>query len=231
MKQEDTNAPYDFRIGDQVLYKDNQLIAFNKPVMLPVQPDKTGDKSLLDLAEMYCHCKLHLVHRIDRPAGGVVLFAKNTSALVALHEQFRLREVERTYLAVVQQAPPQSEGELQHYLLKNGRTNRTAIVAEDTPGAQRSDLHYRLLGHSDRYHLLEIQLLSGRHHQIRAQLAAIGCPIKGDVKYGFRRSNPGGGIHLHAWKLSFRHPVSREPVLITAPLPQDPVWDALNPGT
>ncbi len=219
----------DIRIGDLVLYKNNQLIAFNKPVMWPVQPDKTGDKSLLELAEMYCHSKLHLVHRIDRPAGGVVLFARNTSALVALHEQFRLREVTKTYLAVVQQLPPQSEGELRHYLLKNGRTNHTAVVADATTGAQEALLRYRLLGSSERYHLLEVHITTGRHHQIRAQLAAVGCPIKGDVKYGFRRSNPGGGIHLHAWKLAFRHPVSGEPVTVTAPLPRDPVWDALNP--
>jgi 23S rRNA pseudouridine1911/1915/1917 synthase len=229
MQQSEQNQ-HDFRIGDLVLYKNNQLIAFNKPLMLPVQPDKTGDKSLLELSEMYCHSKLHMVHRIDRPASGVVLFAKNTSALTALHEQFRLREVCKTYLAVVQQAPAEPEGELQHFLLKNGRTNKTAIVAEDTPGAQLSTLRYRHAGSSERYHLLEIELHTGRHHQIRAQLAAVGCPIKGDVKYGFRRSNPGGGIHLHAWKLSFRHPVSNEEVTITAPLPEDPVWDALKPA-
>lgn len=218
----------DFRIGDSVLYKNNQLIAFNKPVMLPVQPDKTGDKSLLDLGEMYCRSKLHLIHRLDRPAGGVVLFAKTTSALVALHEQFRNREVEKTYIAAVQQAPPKDEDTLEHYLIKNGRTNRTAITPADTPGAQSASLHYRRIGSSERYHFLEIQLLSGRHHQIRAQLAAIGCPIKGDVKYGFRRSNPGGGIHLHAWKLGFLHPVSREKVLLTAPFPDDPVWNELQ---
>lgn len=228
--QENEQAKHDFRIGDLVLYKNNQLIAFNKPAMLPVQPDKTGDKSLLDLAEMYCHSKLHLVHRIDRPASGVVLFAKNTVALTALHEQFRLREVRKTYLAVVQQAPAEPEGELQHFLLKNGRTNRSAIVTEDTPGAQLSTMRYRHAGSSERYHLLEIELHTGRHHQIRAQLAAIGCPIKGDTKYGFRRGNPGGAIHLHAWKLSFRHPVSNEEVTITAPIPQDPVWDALQPA-
>jgi len=228
--EKEEQAQYDYRIGDLVLYKNNQLIAFNKPVMLPVQPDKTGDKSLLDLAEMYCHSKLYLIHRIDRPAGGVVLFAKSTSALTAMHEQFREREVQKTYLAVVQEPPPQDEGELQHFLLKNGRTNRTTLSSEAVPGAQSANLHYRRLGSSDRYHLLEIQLHTGRHHQIRAQLAAIGCPIKGDVKYGFRRGNPGGGIHLHAWKLSFKHPVSQEPVLITAPLPQDPVWDALSPA-
>ncbi|MBP8238722.1 MAG: RNA pseudouridine synthase [Saprospiraceae bacterium] len=230
MNQEESGL-HSFRIGDQVLYKNNQLIAFNKPVMLPVQPDKTGDKSLLELAEMYAHSKLHLVHRIDRPAGGVVLFAKNTTALAALHEQFRLREVEKTYLAVVQQLPPEQSGQLRHYLVKNGRTNRSSLTEESVPGAQEAVLDYRVLGSSDRYHLLEIKLHTGRHHQIRAQLAAIGCPIKGDVKYGFRRNNPGGGIHLHAWKLSFRHPVSNELVTLVAPIPtDDPVWDALKPA-
>ncbi len=228
MKEETAAPANEIKIGDLVLYKNNQLIAFNKPLMWPVQPDKTGDKSLLELAEMYCHSKLYLVHRIDRPAGGVVLFAKNTTALTALHEQFRLREIKKVYLAVVQQAPPEPEGELYHYLLKNGRTNRTSIVTADTPEAQLSHLRYRVIGHSERYHLLEVHLVTGRHHQIRAQLAAIGCPIKGDVKYGFRRSNPGGGIHLHAWKLGFRHPVSGEPVEIEAPLPSDPVWDAFK---
>jgi 23S rRNA pseudouridine1911/1915/1917 synthase len=227
----DEQQQYDFRIGDLVLYKNNQLMAFNKPAMLPVQPDKTGDKSLLELAEMYAHAKLHLVHRIDRPASGVVLFAKNTTALAALHEQFRQRTIQKTYLAVVQQLPPAESGTLRHYLIKEGRSNRTRIVEAELPGAQESVLEYRLLASSDRYHLLEITLITGRHHQIRAQLAAAGCPIKGDTKYGFKRSNPGGRIHLHAWKLSFTHPVSGEVVVVQAPLPTgDVVWDYFSPG-
>ncbi len=223
---EDTSAT--FRIGDHVLYKNNQLIAFHKPVMCPVQPDKTGDKSLLELAELYCHSRLHLVHRIDRPVSGVVLFAKTTRALAALHEQFRLRQVQKTYLAVTAHIPVQTEGTLTHYLLKDGRRNRSLIVDKDLPDAQEAILHYRILGSSERYHLWEIQLYTGRHHQIRAQLGAIGCPIKGDDKYGFRRSNLGGSIHLHAWKLAFQHPISLEPVEIIAPLPEDPLWNAFK---
>jgi 23S rRNA pseudouridine1911/1915/1917 synthase len=222
---------HDFRIGDLVLYKNNQLIAFNKPAMLPVQPDKTGDKSLLELAEMYAHAKLYLVHRIDRPASGVVLFAKNTSALTALHEQFRARTIQKTYLAVVQQMPASESGTLRHFLIKDGRSNRTHLTDEQVAGAQESVLEYRWLASSDRYHLLEIKLITGRHHQIRAQLAAAGCPIKGDTKYGFKRSNPGGRIHLHAWKLSFTHPVSGESVTVQAPLPSgDAVWDYFSPS-
>lgn len=224
-----TETPANFRIGDHVLYKNNQFIAFYKPVMCPVQPDKTGDKSLLELAEMYCRCRLHLVHRIDRPVSGVVLFAKNTRALSALHEQFRLRQVQKTYLAITAQLPPEPAGMLTHYLLKDGRRNRSLVADKEQPDTQEAILRYRILGSSERYHLWEIRLHTGRHHQIRAQLGAIGCPIKGDDKYGFRRSNPGGSIHLHAWKLAFQHPVSLQPVEITAPPPEDSLWNAFKP--
>lgn len=215
-------------IGDLVLYKNNQLIAFNKLASIPVQEDKTGDKALINLAEIYCKSKLHLIHRVDRPATGVVLFAKTEGALIGLNEQFRERKVEKTYLAVVKDLPEAKEGELVHFLKKNGQQNKSIAFSEPVKGAKKSQLSYRHLKSIDRYHLLEIKLQSGRHHQIRAQLAAIGSPIKGDNKYGFKRGNRDRSIHLHAWKLRFQHPVSNVWEEIVAPLPDDPVWKAFN---
>lgn len=224
------DKPVNFRIGDLVLYKNNQLIAFNKPGGIPVQPDKTGDKAMIDLAEIYCQSKLHLIHRLDRPASGVVLFAKTHGALVSLNEQFKNREVQKVYLAVVQEPPPSPHGVLIHYVKKNAAKNRAAIFDTEVPDSERAELHYRLLDHIDNYHLLEVTIITGRHHQIRAQLAAMGCHIKGDVKYGARRGNRDRSIHLHAWILRFRHPVTGEQEEITAPLPDDPVWNAFGMG-
>jgi len=218
----------DFRIGDLVLYKNNQFIAFNKPAGLAVQNDLTGDRTLLQLAESYAQHPLHLIHRLDRPATGVVLLAKNANALAAVNQQFRDRQVEKVYLAVVGQLPPDNEGQLVHYLKKQSRGNRAQVFDSAADDAKEARLNYRVLGSIDRYHLLEITLITGRHHQVRAQLAAIGCPIKGDVKYGFRRSNRDRSIHLHAWKLTFTHPISKERVTIQAPLPDDPVWNAFQ---
>lgn len=221
--------PTDFDIGKLVLYKNNQLIAFHKPPGIPVAADKTGDKAMDQLGEIYCKSKLGLVHRIDRPASGVVLFARSENALANLNAQFREREVEKVYLAAVKQRPEQDEGTLTHYLSRNGRQNKTQVFSAPQKGAKQAELSYKYLESSDHYHLLEVKLHTGRHHQIRAQLAAIGSPIKGDVKYGFRRSNPDRSIHLHAWKLTFRHPVSNQQETITAPLPQeDPVWAAFR---
>ena len=219
--------PQQFSIGDLLIYKNNQLVAFNKPPGLGVQDDKSEQKSLHALGEIYTKGKLFVIHRLDQPASGVILFAKTHNALVALNEQFRDRTTEKTYLAVVGEAPPEKEATLIHYLRKDGRKNISVAGDEATEGAKKAELHYRLLGSSERYHLLEIKLTTGRHHQIRAQLAAIGCPIKGDVKYGFRRSNRDRSIHLHAWKLGFEHPVSKERVELSASPPVgDPVWDA-----
>lgn len=220
---------HEFHIGDLVLYKNNQLIAFNKPANVPVQDDKTGDKSLLSLGEIYAKSRLHLIHRLDRPATGVVLFAKTEGALVSLNDQFKNKEVRKTYLAVVKNKPPQLEGKLIHYLKKHARQNRSVASDTETPGSKKSELNYRLIGSIENYHLLEIELITGRHHQIRAQLSAIGCPVKGDDKYGFKRANPDHSIHLHAWKLKFRHPVSGEMEEIIAPVPiEDPVWKAFK---
>jgi len=212
-------------IGDWVIYKNNQLIAFNKPPGIPVQEDKTGDKSLLQLAEIYSKSKPFLIHRIDRPASGVVIFAKNKRAVGVLSDQFKERKATKKYLAVVKNKPEEEEATLSHYLLKHQKSNKSEPVAEGTPGSKLAELKYKLLGSSDNYHLLELELLTGRHHQIRAQLAAIGNPIKGDVKYGFRRSNKDRSIHLHAWKLTFEHPISEEVVNLTAEPPAGPVWD------
>ncbi|HMO41322.1 MAG TPA: RNA pseudouridine synthase [Saprospiraceae bacterium] len=220
---------HEFAIGDLVLYKNNQFIAFNKPANVPVQADKTGDKDLLGLGEIYTKSTLHLIHRLDRPATGVVLFAKTSGALAALNEQFQNRSVQKTYLAVVKNAPPHDEGTLLHFLRKNARQNRSFATETETPGSKRAELQYRLIGSSDNYQLLEIRLISGRHHQIRAQLSAIGCPVKGDDKYGFRRANADHSIHLHAWKLRFQHPISGNWEEIVAPLPaHDPVWAAFE---
>jgi 23S rRNA pseudouridine1911/1915/1917 synthase len=215
-------------IGDWVILKNNQFIAFNKPGGLPVQADKTGDKPLLQLAEIYTKSKLFLVHRLDRPATGVVVFAKTKTMVGSLGDQFKERSVRKTYLAVVKDLPKEAEGTLRHFLQKKEKANRSAVSEDDAAGGDLSEMSYRLLGSSDNYHLLEVQLITGRHHQIRAQLAAIGSPIKGDVKYGARRGNPDRSIHLHAWKLAFRHPVSGEQVALTAPLPDDPVWRAFE---
>ncbi len=213
-------------IGDLIIYKNNQLIAFAKPPLLGVQPDKTEDKSLLDLAEIYCKSKLQLIHRLDRPASGVVLFAKNKKALAKLNAQFQERTVDKTYLAVVKEKPAAPKGTLVHYLVKDARKHKAIAHTEAVKAAQRAELSYEILASSERYHLLKIKLITGRFHQIRAQLAAINCPIKGDVKYGFRRGNKDRSIHLHAFSLSFKHPVTKEKVILQTPPPQEVIWDA-----
>lgn len=215
------------QIGHQVLYKNNQLIAFNKPATVPVQTQSAETPSLLQLAEKYCQHPVHLVHRLDQPASGVILMAKNKKALAHLNAQFQDRIVEKQYLAVVKELPPNSSGQLKHFLVRSS-SNKSRAVDASHKDAKEAILEYEVIGKSNTYHFLAIKLLTGRHHQIRAQLAAIKCPIKGDVKYGFRRSNKDRSIHLHAWKLSFTHPTTGEKETITAPLPSDPVWDALS---
>lgn len=216
------------KIGDWLIYKNNQLIAFNKPAGIPVQADKTGDKSLLDFAEIYSKNKLDLIHRIDRPASGLVLFAKTKKALAHLNAQFQNRKIQKTYLAVVKKSEIEKEGILIHFLQKNGHKNRSFAHDSEKPNSKKAELSYRILDSIDNYHLLEINLKTGRHHQIRAQLSAINCPIKGDVKYGFRRNNADRSIHLHAWKLSFRHPISGETEKLIAPIPEETVWQAFE---
>lgn len=217
-----------YKISDLLLHKDNQVLAFNKPATMPAQPDKTGDKSLLDLGEIYAKSSLFPINRIDRPASGIILFAKTNRAAQSLNKQFQERSVEKTYLAVVGKMPDEKEGTLVHHLQKNPRSKKAQVVAEGTKNAKRSELHYRWLTSIERYHLLEVKPVTGRYHQIRAQLASIGSPLKGDVKYGFRRSNSDRSIHLHAWKLAFTHPVHGERIELTAPLPEESVWQAFE---
>lgn len=223
-------------ITDWILYEDDAVIAFNKPALLPTQPDLTGDTSLLDLVDNYLGKKNYLLHRIDRPTSGIVLFAKTETAAAELNQQFQNRKTQKLYLAIVENAPLPTEsgstisikGDLEHFLIENKEKNKTYIAESTKKDAKRAELNYILRGSSDRYHLLEIVLKTGRHHQIRAQLAAINCPIKGDVKYGARRANRDRSIHLHAWKLSFWHPITHKKLDLTAELPNDTLWQFFN---
>jgi 23S rRNA pseudouridine1911/1915/1917 synthase len=222
------------KAGDLLVYKCNQLLAFCKPAGLAVQ--HRSDFDLEGMANAYAKRKLYLLHRIDQPASGVVLFARNPKAAAVVSDQMKNQQVARRYLALVRNAPPSPQGQLDHWLLKDGRTNKTQVINAKTPGARHCTLSYDLMGQSDHYHLLMVQLHSGRHHQIRAQLAAIGCPIKGDVKYGDRRANADRSIHLHAYSIALKHPVSGQRLLISCPPPDEVLWnffrpDFANPGT
>lgn len=219
----------ELKIGDYVLYNTHQLVAFNKPPTLPVQPDPSGDASLLDLGRRYCQTTLLPINRIDRPVSGVVLFAKKASAAQHLNEQFQQRQVAKLYLAVVTRPEePLVEREVQHYLLKQAGKNRSLITDDPASGGQLASLRLRPLADSDRYLLVGVQLITGRHHQIRAQLAHLGLPVRGDVKYGFRRRNPDRSIDLHAWRLRFRHPVEDGWEELIAPPPATPLWQAFD---
>jgi 23S rRNA pseudouridine1911/1915/1917 synthase len=211
-------------LKDWIVYEDDAFIAFNKPAMLPTQPDLTGDVSLLDLTDSYLGKKSYLLHRLDRPTSGLVLFAKNETAAAHLSQQFQNRETQKNYLAIVENAPLHEMSDLVHFLIENKEKNKSYIVEDTKKDAKRAELRYILRGASDRYHLLEIALKTGRHHQIRAQLSAIGCSIKGDVKYGARRANRDRSIHLHAWQLAFWHPFLNKKINLTAELPNDVLW-------
>ena len=219
----------------QVLYEDNHLLAINKRSSDLVQGDKTGDEPLPELLKQYLKVRDHkpgnvflgVIHRLDRPVSGVVLFAKTSKALARMNAQFQERSIEKTYWAVVQDLPSPLAGELVHFLRKDQAKNKSFARSTETPGYLRSVLEYRMLCSSDRYHLLEVKPHTGRHHQIRVQLSTIGCIIKGDLKYGARRSNPDGSIHLHARKLAFAHPVTGLPIEIVAPVPDEVLWQAL----
>jgi len=220
-----------------ILYEDNHIIAVNKTSSEIVQGDKTGDTPISEELKSYIKEKYHkpgevflgVAHRLDRPVSGVVLFARTSKALTRLNEMFRNQEIEKTYWAIVQNRPKEPEGRLIHYLVRNEKQNKSYAYDTEKPNAQKAVLTYKLLADSERYHLLEVHLETGRHHQIRCQLAAIGCPIKGDLKYGAPRSNPGGGISLHARQIKFIHPVTKQPVEIIAPVPEnDPLWSAFT---
>jgi 23S rRNA pseudouridine1911/1915/1917 synthase len=219
----------------QILHEDNHLIVVNKRVGDIVQGDKTGDKPLGDVVKEYIKDKynkpgevfLGVVHRLDRPTTGIVVFARTSKALTRMNDLFSGRETHKTYWAVVKNKPSKTEDKLVHYLKRNEKNNTSKAHLKEVPDSKMASLDYKIIAQLQNYTALEIHLHTGRHHQIRAQLSAIGSPIKGDLKYGADRSNPDGGIHLHARRLSFVHPVSKEPVTITAPLPKDPIWDAV----
>lgn len=221
-----------------VLYEDNHIIIVNKDVGEIVQGDKTGDKPLSDIVKDYIKVKynkpgnvyLGVTHRLDRPTSGIVMFAKTSKALTRLNEMFRKDDVTKTYWALVKNAPQKAEDTLIHYLIKNERTNKSTAYDFEKKGTKKSILHYKIVAKSDNYFLLEIDLETGRHHQIRSQLSKIGCPIKGDLKYGAERSNPDGGISLHARSISFVHPVSKDRINVVAPVPNDNLWKSFEKG-
>lgn len=216
----------------QILYQDNHIIAINKRPGDIVQGDKTGDAPLSEVVKEYLkhtydkpgNVYLGVAHRLDRPTSGIVVFAKTSKALPRLNKIFAEKEAKKTYWAIVKNLPENESGTLTHWLNRNTKQNKSYAHISEVPDSKKAILEYKILKKLNRYYLLEIDLITGRHHQIRAQLAAIGCPIKGDLKYGFDRSNPDGSIHLHARRLSFLHPVKKEPIEIIAPVPQETVW-------
>ena len=220
------------KVSDRILYEDNHLVVVTKEAGELVQPDVTGDRTLADDVKEYLKVKyskpgnvyLGLPHRIDRPTTGIVVFCKTDKALSRMSASFRTSEVRKTYWAIVDRKPDKSEATLVHYLVRNPESNKSIAYPVERNGSKLAKLSYRLLASSDNYHLLEIDLHTGRHHQIRAQLAAVGIHIKGDLKYGAARSNPDGGICLHSRRLVFTHPVRKTIVDITAPVPGDRLW-------
>lgn len=219
-----------------VIYEDNHIIVVNKNSGEIVQGDKTGDKTLADTVKGYIKERyakpgavfLGVVHRLDRPVWGLVVFAKTSKALSRLNEMFRNGDVHKTYWAVTQNAPAEPEGTLTDWIKRNEKQNKSYVYRHEVAGSKKAVLHYRTIGRSDRYTLVEVELMTGRHHQIRCQLANIGCPIKGDLKYGARRSNPDGSISLLARKVEFVHPVSKAQISVEAPLPEDRLWGEMR---
>lgn len=220
----------------EILFEDNHLIAVNKSSSDLSQGDKSGDISLDTEIKKYLAEKfnkpgdvfLGVVHRLDRPVSGIILYARTSKALSRLNEMFRSSMVKKTYLAIVKKHPPDNTATITHFLKRNEKQNKTYAFDKEAKGSKEAKLTYRIAGRSDRYYLLEIELHTGRHHQIRAQLAAIGCPVKGDLKYGFDRSNEDGGISLMARRLEFIHPVKKEKMIITAPFPDGDLWKIFN---
>jgi 23S rRNA pseudouridine1911/1915/1917 synthase len=219
-------------VAEQIIFEDNHLIILNKLPSQIVQGDKTGDKPLGELVKIYLKEKynkpgdvfLAVIHRLDRPVSGVVIFAKTDKAMTRMAKLFQQRAIHKLYWAIVKNKPKQENAHLINFLKKNEAQNKSYVYEKEVAGCQRAELKYRMLDHSDVYYLLEVELMTGKHHQIRAQLAAIGCPIKGDVKYGFARPNQDLSICLHARSISFMHPVRNEEVFIEAPVPADKLW-------
>ncbi|MBR9922033.1 MAG: RluA family pseudouridine synthase [Bacteroidetes bacterium] len=216
------------RPGDMVLYKDQQLIVMNKPAGMPVQADHSGEKSLLDLAEIYAKRQLYLTNRLDRPVGGLVVLAKNPEAAANLHEQLRNRKMQKMYYAITGNKLPDEKGSLTHFIGKGSGRNRSEALDESDGKAKKAELNYQLLGASDRYFLYEIDLITGRHHQIRAQLGKMGAPVRGDEKYGFKRANKDRSINLFCRKMTFIHPTKGEKMEFEAPLPDTKLWQSFK---
>lgn len=218
----------------KVLYEDNHIIIVSKQSGEIVQGDKTGDTPLSETVAGYLKEKyakpgnvfVGVPHRLDRPVSGIVVLAKTSKALSRLNDMFRNGSVDKRYLAIVKNRPPKDEGQLENWLARNEKQNRSFAYDREVPGSKKAILKYRLIASSVNYHLLEIELLTGRHHQIRCQLSKMGCPIKGDLKYGSERSNPDGSISLHAWHITFEHPVSHQSINVFAPLPGDALWQS-----
>jgi 23S rRNA pseudouridine1911/1915/1917 synthase len=216
----------------EVLYEDNHIIAVNKEPGHIVQGDKTGDIPLSEIVKQYIKQKydkqgevyLGVTHRLDRPVSGVILFARTSKALTRLNELFKTKEAKKTYLAIVANKPPKESDRLTGNIYRNTKQNKSYIREKESAETKLAILDYKIIGRSEKYFLLEINLHTGRHHQIRCQLAHMGCPIRGDLKYGFVRSNLNGGINLHASQISFIHPVRKEPITIVAPLPDEKIW-------
>jgi len=225
------------RNNTNILFEDNHLIVVNKSCGEIVQTDPSGDVSLEQMVKEYLKRKynkpgdvfLGVVHRLDRPVSGIVVFARTTKAQLRLNNMFQEKLIKKTYWAIVKDLPKEKQGTLIHYITRNTKTNRSYARQSECKDSKKAVLHYNHITSSDRYHLLEIDLETGRHHQIRCQLAAIGCPIRGDLKYGYPRSNPNGGISLHAQRIQFTHPVNNEIINLTAPLPDDPLWKVFEP--
>ncbi|MDA8572625.1 RNA pseudouridine synthase [Flavobacteriaceae bacterium] len=217
----------------QVIYEDNHLLIINKRIGDIVQGDKTNDPPLSEIIKLYLKKKydkpgavfLGVIHRLDRPTSGVVIFSKTSKALARMNQLFLEKKIEKTYWTMVKNNPPKQKDTLTHWLKKNQKTNTTKVYPKEVTGSKKAILHYKVVFKLQNYTLLEIKLETGRSHQIRSQLSYIGCPIKGDLKYGFNRSNPDGGIHLHAKAVKFIHPVSKTQISISATPPKDVLWD------
>lgn len=219
-----------------VVYEDNHIIIVNKTSSEIVQGDKTGDKPLSEIVKEYIKEKYNkpgnvfigVAHRLDRPVSGLVVLAKTSKALARLNEMFKNGEVKKTYWAIVKDCPEKHEAILENYLVRNEKQNKSYAYDKEVPNSKRALLHYKLIAHSQNYFMLEVDLMTGRHHQIRCQLAKMGCPIKGDLKYGSKRSNPDGSICLHARRVRFIHPVSKKEIDVQAPTPDDNLWNGFT---
>ena len=221
------------KIEDRIIFEDNHLIVCNKLPGEIVQGDKTGDQPLSDIVKEYIKVKyekpgdvfLGTVHRLDRPTSGIVLFARTSKALSRMNELFKSRTIEKTYFAITQNAPNKLSATLRNYLRKNEKQNKSYVVDSEVEGSKLAELQYEIVAEADRYYLWKVNPLTGRHHQIRSQLSTLGCPIKGDVKYGYPKGNKNRSIDLHAFQLSFVHPVTKTATIISAPFPIDNLWN------